>query len=368
MLPVELGTTKVPPVAEPTLPKAFDREHVRQEFAAVRGRVLAAIDARSERDQAGELLSAVDAAIFADPGTVEIPQVASPPALEALRTRVVRAWLLSDPPPSGFAVLAIMAAFDSIATGIGDRVAEAAQGGAERTFSEWLTGPSGLELVVEVAHDLRSPLTSILFLAETIQREQSGPVTDLQKRQLGLVYSAALGLSTLASNVMELARGGTRLADDRPAPFSITDVLQSVADMVRPMAEEKGLTMRVLPPKVDHRRGPAQALSRVLLNLATNAIKFTEDGFVEVTAKATSLEDIEFSVRDSGHGITPEALATLFQPFRPGPKGDDMRFSGTGLGLALCRRLVGAMGSTLEFESDASWGTRFYFSLTLPAA
>ena len=82
-------------------------------------------------------------------------------------------------------------------------------------------GPDGLELVVEVAHDLRSPLTSILFLAETLQRARSGPVNPVQERQLGLIYSAAFGLSSVASDVIELARGGDRLVDLDPIPFSV---------------------------------------------------------------------------------------------------------------------------------------------------
>ncbi len=232
-------------------------------------------------------------------------------------------------------------------------------------FANRLSGPDGLALVVEVAHDLSSPLTSILFLAETLQRGQSGDVNDLQHRQLGLIYSAALGLSELSSNVIELAKGGSRLAEDEPAPFSVSVVLSSVSDMVRPMAEEKGLSMRLLPPRADHRMGHALALSRVLLNLTTNAIKFTEQGFVEITTKETSPTAIEFSVRDTGHGISDKALETLYTPFRRSSVGDGYAFSGTGLGLALCRRLVEALGSELEVETRGDWGTRFWFELEL---
>ena len=108
-------------------------------------------------------------------------------------------------------------------------------------FADRLSGPDGLELVVEVAHDLRSPLTSILFLAETLQRGRSGPVNPVQERQLGLIYSAAFGLSSVASDVIELARGGDRLVDLDPIPFSVTDILESVRDIVQPIAEEKSL-------------------------------------------------------------------------------------------------------------------------------
>jgi len=167
-------------------------------------------------------------------------------------------------------------------------------------FTDRLSAPDGLELVVEVAHDLRSPLTSILFLAETLQRGRSGAVNPVQERQLGLIYSAAFGLSSVASDVIELARGGDRLVDLDPIPFSVTDILESVRDIVQPIAEEKNLSVKVTSPDADFRIGHPVALSRVLLNLTTNALKFTAEGSVEVTAIARNSRCIEFSVRDTG--------------------------------------------------------------------
>ena len=238
-------------------------------------------------------------------------------------------------------------------------------------FSSRLSGPDGLDLVVEVAHDLRSPVTSIIFLAETLSRGQSGEVNDLQRRQLRLIYSAALGLSSMASDVIELARGGDQLVERELSPFSVAEILESVTDMVRPIAEEKGLTLRFTPPPSDHRMGRPLALSRVLLNLTTNALKFTDDGFVEIASRARGLSRVEFSVRDTGHGVSDEALANLYQPFRrtrarAGRSG--YYFSGTGLGLAMCRKLVEAMGSELKLETRAGWGTRFFFEVDLPPA
>jgi signal transduction histidine kinase len=220
--------------------------------------------------------------------------------------------------------------------------------------------------VVEVAHDLRSPLTSVLFLAEVLAQGQSGPINDLQHRQLGLIYSAALGLTELTGNVIELARGGNRLTDGGPSPFSVADLLTAVQDVVRPMAEEKGIEIRTESPETDHRLGHAVALNRVLLNLTTNALKFTSEGFVEVIARETGGTRIEFSVRDSGPGINQESAERLFSPFRRGPAGHRYVLSGTGLGLGLCRKLVRVMGSELQVESRAHWGTRFYFELELP--
>lgn len=235
-------------------------------------------------------------------------------------------------------------------------------------FADRLSSPDGLELVVEVAHDLRSPLTSILFLAETLQRGRSGAVNAVQERQLGLIYSAAFGLSSVASDVIELARGGDRLVDLDPIPFSVTDIFESVRDIVQPIAEEKSLTVQLATPEADFRIGHPVALSRVLLNLTTNALKFTAEGFVEVVARQTGARRLEFSVRDTGRGIPPQSMATLFEPFRRRQKAGEYAFSGSGLGLSICRKLVEAMGSTLQVETEQGVGTRFYFELDLPLA
>jgi signal transduction histidine kinase len=249
-----------------------------------------------------------------------------------------------------------------------EEVAQRLEADWSQHFADRLAGPDGLELVVEVAHDLRSPLTSILFLAETLQRARSGPVNPVQERQLGLIYSAAFGLSSVASDVIELARGGDRLVDLDPIPFSVTDILESVRDIVQPIAEEKNLTVRLQPPEADFRVGHPVALSRVLLNLTTNALKFTAEGFVEVTARQTTARGIEFSVRDTGRGIPPQSMATLFEPFRRRQKPGEYAFSGSGLGLSICRKLVEAMGSSLQVETAPNYGTRFYFALDLPLA
>jgi signal transduction histidine kinase len=249
-----------------------------------------------------------------------------------------------------------------------ERVAQHLEADWSQHFSDRLTGPDGLELVVEVAHDLRSPLTSILFLAETLQRGRSGAVNAIQERQLGLIYSAAFGLSSVASDVIELARGGDRLVDLDPIPFSVTDILESVRDIVQPIAEEKNLTVRLTSPEADFRIGHPVALSRVLLNLTTNALKFTGEGFVELAAVQRSGRALEFSVRDTGRGIPPQSMATLFEPFRRRQKPGEYAFSGSGLGLSICRKLVEAMGSVMQVETAAGYGTRFYFVLDLPVA
>jgi signal transduction histidine kinase len=233
-------------------------------------------------------------------------------------------------------------------------------------FANKLSGADGLEMVVEVAHDLRSPLASVLFLAETLRNGQSGSINPIQERQLGLVYSAAFGLSALASDVIELVRGGERLMDLHPIPFSIGETLSSVHDIVLPIAEEKGLTVRIMRPDADVRVGHPAALNRVLLNLTTNALKFTSEGYVEVSCKAVTRSRIEFSVRDTGRGIPAEVLPTLFDAFRRRVKPGQFTFSSAGLGLSICRKLVSRMGGELGVDTAPGQGTRFHFELELP--
>ena len=264
------------------------------------------------------------------------------------------------PAPDGSALLGLLCAIEKVHWALEPDWAQ--------HFADRLSGPDGMELVVEVAHDLRSPLTSILFLAETLQRARSGPINTVQERQLGLIYSAAFGLSSLASDVIELARGGDRLVDLDPLPFSIADIFESVRDIVQPIAEEKGLSVRLFMPPEDFRVGHPVALSRVLLNLTTNALKFTSEGYVELRGDQGPGHTVQFSVRDTGRGIPPHAMLTLFEPFRRRQKQGEYAFSGAGLGVSICRKLVEAMRSTLKVETSTEAGTRFFFELDLPLA
>ncbi len=249
-----------------------------------------------------------------------------------------------------------------------ERVAVSQEARWSDRFQDRMTGPTGLDLIVEVAHDLRSPLTSILFLAETMLHGRSGPLTPLQERQLGLVYSAAFGLNAVASDVIELVRGGDRLVGREKQPFSVGEVLESVRDIVLPIAEEKGLELRFEGPAADHRMGHPGALNRILLNLTTNALKFTAEGFVEVKVVELDGDTVECSVRDTGRGIPAAAMPTLFEPFRRRQQPGDYAFSGSGLGLSICRKLVEAMGSDLTVKTVQGEGTWFAFRLQLRVA
>ncbi len=231
-----------------------------------------------------------------------------------------------------------------------------------------MRGPGGFELLVEVAHDFRSPLTSILFLAEALRDGHSGPMTDLQRSQLGLIYSAAFGLASVASDVMDLARKEQDLISDQPEPFALTEVFQKVERLVQPLVEEKRLELRVVVPDRWQAHGHPHALSRVLLNLTTNALKFTDEGSVEIGVRALPHGRLEYYVQDTGRGISPEQQRELFQPFkkRVGPRQEGHYFSGSGIGLSIARRLLRAMGSDLSLDTSDAKGTRFSFVLSAP--
>jgi signal transduction histidine kinase len=280
--------------------------------------------------------------------------------LRLVRIEFIREASALSPPPDSSQLLRLL--------DVMEQVGDALEPDWAQHLSDRLSGPDGLELVVEVAHDIRSPLTSILFLAETLQRGRSGAVNEVQERQLGLIYSAAFGLSSMASDVIELARGGDRLVDLEPIPFSVADILDSVRDIVLPIAEEKGLEVRLSGPQQDFRVGHPVALSRVLLNLTTNALKFTNEGYVEVTGRDADPDAVEFTVRDTGRGIPPQRMATLFEPFRRRQREGEYAFSGSGLGLSICRKLVEAMGARLAVDTEQDKGTSFQFTLPLPVA
>jgi signal transduction histidine kinase len=228
-----------------------------------------------------------------------------------------------------------------------------------------LEGESGLQLVVELAHDLRSPLGSILSLCDTLRQGRSGEVNELQKEQLGLAYSAALALVAVSNDVMDLARSGRGRVLEDPEAFSVTEVFTSVQELLAPMAEQKKVDLRLDIQVPDQLVGHPAAIGRVLGNLVTNALKFTETGFVRVSAEGVGEDEVEFAVRDTGRGISEGALASLFDMFRVGHGYRGIFFSRSGLGLAITRRLVREMGSELRFETREGWGTRFYFVLPL---
>lgn len=353
--------TTVPRSSAPALPLALADALARATALAMRELGANAQSAHHDadvRDSITWVSEAVRAAALTDGSEPRThPPAPAPLALATLRAVLVAELRAAGANVDGAGILRLLGAVE--------RVHEIIERDDAHRFSARLAGPGGLELLVEVGHDLRSPLASILFLAEALRTAQSGPVNSVQERQLGLIYSAAFGLSTVASDVIAFARGGDRLIDPQPEPFSVLAIMRSVHDIVKPLAEEKGLTVLLVPPESDFRVGHAGALNRVLLNLTTNALKFTSAGYVEIAAISLTRTRIELSVRDTGRGIPPEVMSSLFDPFRRRNPGD-YAFSSAGLGLSICRKLVAAMGGTLGVETSEKHGTRFFFEIELP--
>jgi signal transduction histidine kinase len=228
-------------------------------------------------------------------------------------------------------------------------------------FISRLTGADCADAVVAIAHDIRSPLGSILLLVDSLRRAEKGQANPIKERQLGLIYSAAFGLSTTVSNLIDAARGD--LVQGKPLPFSVTEMMHTVRAIVLPMCEEKGIPFGMHFPKLDGRIGHASAIQQALLNLASNALRYTDAGSVDMGCTELASDRCEFWVDDTGPGIPSPVLERLNYGFPP--EGVKLRFSSAGLGLAIVRTLVEAMGSTLQIDTGAD-GTRFSFVLDLP--
>lgn len=243
------------------------------------------------------------------------------------------------------------------------------QDSTRRRNSGGLLADAELRAVSDVVHDLRSPLSSILLLSETLYARHRASGDAVAQRQAGLIYGAALAMHGLVSSVRDLARGAQTLIDPEAVRFQLGEIMETIGALVRPLAEEKGLEFRVsIPPRL-LLLGHPTALTRVLLNLVTNGLKFTDTGSVDVSAHVTPARGARFIVRDSGSGLPPRVAALVngeetipLERAAASVSGE----LGLGLGLFLSVRLVHLMAGTLRVEQTGSTGTCFV--LDLPAA
>ncbi|MCO4100711.1 sensor histidine kinase [Gemmatimonas sp.] len=226
--------------------------------------------------------------------------------------------------------------------------------------------PDALQLLVGITHDLRSPLSSMLMLIERLRSGHAGPVTPQQEKQLGLLYSAAFGVASLTNDALDMARGTAHdVAQGAAVPFSVAEVWKGVRALVHPIAEEKQLVLRWSGPAADRRVGYPGALHRVLLNLVTNALKFTLNGSVTVSASDVGNDRLRFEVADTGHGLPAAVKAQLL---RAEQLSTDPLLSSAGLGIAMCQQMLAAMDSRLEDVSEEGRpGATLAFVLTLAA-
>ena len=173
-------------------------------------------------------------------------------------------------------------------------------------FISRLTGADCADAVVAIAHDIRSPLGSILLLVDALRHAERASPNPIRERQLGLIYGAAFGLSTTVSNLISAARGDG-LVQGQPMPFSVSETMHSVSAIVQPMCEEKGIPLGIEFPEHDGRIGHASAIQQALLNLTSNALRYTDAGSVAMGCSELSHDRVEFWVEDTGPGI-PDVL------------------------------------------------------------
>jgi PAS domain S-box-containing protein len=219
--------------------------------------------------------------------------------------------------------------------------------------------------LASMSHELRTPLNAIIGFTGTLLMRLPGPLTADQDHQLQTVKASAKHLLSLINDLLDLAKIESGKVELNTEPVACQGVLSEVVTTLRPLAEAKGLTLELSMPAQDVlARTDRRALSQILLNLANNAIKFTESGLVrlEVGQSDTNERVIDIRIIDTGIGITPEDQERLFKAFTQ--LGTSIgRYGGTGLGLHLSQKLAELLGGTIRFTSEFGQGSTFILSL-----
>jgi len=218
------------------------------------------------------------------------------------------------------------------------------------------------DFLANMSHELRTPLNAIIGFTELIYDEEVGPLSKEQKEYLGDILSSAQHLLQLITDVLDLAKIEAGKMTFLPEPVELEELVGEVRNILRPLAATKRLHMEM---EIDARLGevmldPAK-LKQVLYNYLSNAIKFTpEEGQVTIRLRAEGEDAFRLEVEDSGIGIQPEDLGRLFVEFQQLDAGLTKQYQGTGLGLALTRRIVEAQGGRIGVHSIPGQGSTFF--------
>lgn len=233
-----------------------------------------------------------------------------------------------------------------------------------RRDHEALTASARLkdEFLATMSHELRTPLNGIIGITALLREETAGPLNDTQHRYLDHAREASDHLLQLINDVLDISSHDATVGDLDLQPVVVPRVIDQAIRMVEGDARDRGVALRSDATEDIRVIADERRLVQVVLNLLTNAVKFTEQGSVTVTVSATESE-VSIAVTDTGIGIRAEDQTRLFQPFVQLDSRLDRRFEGTGLGLALTDRIVRALGGRITVESTLGVGSTFTVAL-----
>ncbi|MGH9275146.1 MAG: sensor histidine kinase, partial [Acidimicrobiales bacterium] len=223
------------------------------------------------------------------------------------------------------------------------------------------------EFLANMSHELRTPLNAVIGFAEVLGGQHFGHLNERQVGYVEDIRGAGRHLLALINDVLDLAKVEAGRMDLEPHWFSLGESVAAAINLVRPSAEAGQLVLRVdIPPDALDAYGDQRRIQQVLVNLLTNAVKFTPpDGTVDVVARA-SADGTVVEVHDTGVGISPEDQARVFDDFQQ-VGVPDRRREGTGLGLALTKRFLELHGGDIWVRSEPGIGSTFGFRLPAPA-
>ncbi|MER7521220.1 HAMP domain-containing protein [Streptomyces sp. NPDC126499] len=232
------------------------------------------------------------------------------------------------------------------------------------------------EFLANMSHELRTPLNSLLILARLLAQNPEGNLTEKQVDYAEVIHSAGSDLLQLINDILDLSKVEAGKMEVRREPFALSKLMESLGATFGPIADEKGLdfTVTVAPDVPAYLTTDEGRLRQVLRNLLSNAMKFTEEGRVELTVEHTPPDEIPavlrdgrpvlaFRVADTGVGIPADRLRNIFEAFQQGDGTTARQYGGTGLGLSISREVATLLDGTIEVESTPGRGSLFTFHL-----